>query len=149
MLKLQQSLHLCSVFEQGMCTKMLISHWQMTCLYLISANYLNNWKCIAVLRGDGTPGPSNGLSMTGQDAKAAMASAFKTQTLLYPWLKQRFSVIIDTYVLLHVLYTEEDRQKNYLLLLVPYRGQLRSNCLAIYKTSINVGRNFVTQFGLL
>lgn len=56
----------------------------MTCLYLISANYLNNWKCIAVLRGDGTPGPSNGLSMTGQDAKAAMASAFKTQTMLYP-----------------------------------------------------------------
>jgi len=71
-----------SVFGQGMRTKMLIS--EMPCLYLISANYLNNWKCIAVLRGDGTPGPTNGLSMTGQDAKAAMASAFKTQTMLYP-----------------------------------------------------------------
>jgi len=48
----------------------------MPWLYLISANYLDNWKCIAVLRGDGTPGPTNGLSTTGQDAKAAMASAF-------------------------------------------------------------------------
>lgn len=56
----------------------------MPCLYLISANYLNNWKCIAVLRGDGTPGPTNGPSMAGQDAKTAMASAFKTQTMLYP-----------------------------------------------------------------
>lgn len=55
----------------------------MPCLYLISANYLNNWKYIAVLRGDGTPGPTNALSMAAQDAKTAMASAFKTQTMLY------------------------------------------------------------------
>lgn len=50
---------------------------------MISANYVNNWKCIAVLRGDGTPGPTNGPSMNGQDAKTAMASTFKAQTLWY------------------------------------------------------------------
>lgn len=50
---------------------------------LFSANYLDNWKCIAVLRGDGTPGPMNGPNMNGKDPKTAFTSGFNTQRMWY------------------------------------------------------------------
>lgn len=49
------------------------------CVRLWKANYLDNWKCIAVLRGDGTPGPMNGPSMNGKDPKTAMTAGFSAQ----------------------------------------------------------------------
>lgn len=57
------------------------------CVRLWKANYLNNWKCITVLRGDGTSGPISGPSMSGsimngQDPKTSPA-AFKSQTSWY------------------------------------------------------------------
>lgn len=57
------------------------------CVRLWKANYLNNWKCITVLRGDGTSRPMSGPSMSGsimngQDPKTSPA-AFKSQTSWY------------------------------------------------------------------
>lgn len=61
----------------------------LTQSFFLSANYLNNWKCITVLRGDGTSGPMSGPSMSGsimngQDPKTSPA-AYKSQTSWYAW----------------------------------------------------------------
>ena len=52
-------------------------------LFLFLANYLDNWKCIAVLRGDGMPGLMNGSSMNGKDPKMALTPGFNTQRMWY------------------------------------------------------------------
>ena len=70
-------------YVQGWSTLILIQS------FFLSANYLNNWKCITVLRGDGTSGPMSGPSMSGsimngQDPKTSPA-AFKSQTSWYTW----------------------------------------------------------------
>ena len=59
--------------------------------------------------------------------------------------------VIKTAVFIHYRYLHfttlhwKREAKELLIRLVPYRDQLRSNCLAMYGTLINFGRNLVTQ----
>ena len=61
--------------------------------FLLAANYLDNWKCIAVLRGDGMASPIAGLSQSsktksgrlGQEpaSQSTALGALKTQKFWY------------------------------------------------------------------
>ena len=56
----------------------------MNVIFCFTANYLDNWKSIAVLRGDGVPGFTSGPSnVTDKDPKEAGIPSVIHQRMWY------------------------------------------------------------------